>query len=458
MTIQKLFIIIGILSLAIAFFRHHKKNGNGLLLNFCQYFLGILFIFSGFVKAIDPLGTSYKMHEYFESFARDGMAGFWEQMAHFSLPISIGMIVAEIVLGFAIIVGFRTRWAAIGLLAINLFFLFLTGYTYLSGYCLTQQAILIPALLLLFLLLVAFIADHKKRLTGVVFVSLLVLLYFVYCKMSGACATCAFDKTKMKVTDCGCFGDFMKLKPWETFYKDIFLSVLSLFVVVYSHKITGWVAEKWARIITLAVLILSILFCLYNTYMNEPVIDFRHYAVGSDINEKMKEIRPRKADFIFIYKNAATGEQKEFGMNNLPTDTTWTFVDRKETVIDEGEPAPINNLRFEDTEHNDVTFSLLNEETESYWIVCYDVSKTDMKAFDEKMIPFAKKMRANGTNVYCLVGNSTPEFDKKAYEAMDLVRADATPLKTMIRSNPGVLKIKKGVVLDKWHYRQFSEK
>lgn len=456
MTVQKLFIIIGVISIVISFFRHHRKVGNGLFINFCQYFLGILFIFSGFVKAIDPLGTSYKMQEYFESFAKDGMASLWEQMAHYSLPISISMIVAEIVLGFAIIVGFRTRWAAIGLLAINLFFLYLTGYTYLSGFCLTKQAIFVPAVLILFILLSACIKDHNKRLKGVLLSSLLLVLYFIYCKMSGTCSTCEFTKTNMKVTDCGCFGDFMKLKPWETFYKDIFLSIMSLVIVIQSHKITGWISDKFSRMITFAALGLSILFCLYNTYMNEPVIDFRHYAVGSDLNQKMKEIRPRKADFIFIYKNQSTGEQKEFGMNNLPTDTTWSFIDRKETVIDEGEPAPINNLRFEDTEHNDVTLSLLNEETESYWIVCYDVKKMDTKAFDEKMIPFAKKMRAQGTNVYCLVGNSTPEFDKKAYEAMDLVKADATPLKTMIRSNPGVLKIKKGVVLDKWHYRVFS--
>lgn len=453
MTIQKLFIIIAIISIAIAFYRKHINKGDGLLLNFCQYFLGLLFIFSGFVKAIDPLGTSYKMHDYFESFARDGMPALWETMSSFSVPIAIIMIVAEIVLGFAIIIGCRMRWAAIGLLFINLFFLYLTGYSYLSGYCLTKQAILVPAVLLSILFLVAFVKNNKKRWQGLTLITLVVLLYFLYCKMGGACATCAFDKTKMKVTDCGCFGDFMKLKPWETFYKDIFLTFMSLYVVAFSHKLTNWLESKKACLLTYVVLGLSILFCLYSTYWGEPVVDFRHYAVGNDINEKMKEIRPRKADFNFIYKNASTGEQKEFGMNNLPTDTTWTFVDRKETVIDEGEPAPINNLRFEDLEHNDVTYSILNEEAESYWVVCYDVNKTNMKAFDEKIIPFAKEMRKKGVNVYCMVGTSSPEFDKKAGEHMDMVRADGTPLKTMIRSNPGILKVKKGVVLEKKHYR-----
>lgn len=453
MTIQKLFIIIAIISLAISYYRKHKNKSDGLLLNFCQYFLGLLFVFSGFVKAIDPLGTSYKMHEYFESFARDGMPALWEQMAHFSVPISIIMIVAEIVLGFAIIFGCKMRWAAIGLLAINLFFLYLTGYSYLSGYCLTKQAIIVPAVLLAVLFLFSFVQNHKKRWQGLTLLTLAVLLYFLYCNMGGACATCAFDKTKMKVTDCGCFGDFMKLKPWETFYKDIFLTIMSLYVVAFSHKLTHVLDEKKACALTRISLFLATLFCLYSTYWGEPVIDFRHYAVGNDINEKMKEIRPRKADFMFIYKNNASGEQKEFDMNNIPTDTAWTFVDRKENVIDEGEPAPINNLRFEDLEHNDVTYSILNEEAESYWVVCYDVNKTNMKAFDEKIIPFAKEMRKKGINVYCMVGTSTPEFDKKAGEHMDMVRADGTPLKTMIRSNPGIIKVKKGVVLEKKHYR-----
>jgi uncharacterized membrane protein YphA (DoxX/SURF4 family) len=453
MTIQKLFIIIGILSLALSYYRYYMKKGAGFFLNFCQYFLGLLFIFSGFVKAIDPLGTSYKMHEYFESFARDGLAAMWDGLAHFSVSISIAMIVAEIVLGFAIILGYRMRWAAIGLLAINLFFLYLTGYSYLSGYCLTKQAILVPAVLLVILFLAAFVQDYKKRWKGLILISLIVLLYFLYCKMGGGCATCAFDKTKMKVTDCGCFGDFMKLKPWETFYKDIFLTIMSLYVVAFSHKLTNVLAEKRAGLFTWTSWAVATLFCLYSAYWGEPVVDFRHYAVGNDINEKMKEIRPRKADFIFIYKNSTTGEQKEFGMNNLPTDAAWTFVDRKETVIAEGEPAPINNLRFEDLEHNDVSYSILNEDAESYWVVCYDVSKTNMKAFDEKVIPFAKEMRKKGVNIYCMTGISTPEFDKKAGEYMDIVRADGTPLKTMIRSNPGLIKVKKGVVLEKLHYR-----
>jgi hypothetical protein len=113
----------------------------------------------------------------------------------------------------------------------------------------------VPAVLLVILFLAAFVQDYKKRWKGLILISLIVLLYFLYCKMGGGCATCAFDKTKMKVTDCGCFGDFMKLKPWETFYKDIFLTIMSLYVVAFSHKLSGFI---YMDIMGCCYLILSI--------------------------------------------------------------------------------------------------------------------------------------------------------------------------------------------------------
>lgn len=457
MTVQKLFIILGAIALCVAAFRHFRKNGQGILLNTLQYFLGFVFIFSGVVKAIDPLGTSYKMHEYFESFAKDGFPHFWEKISALSLPISIFMIVAEIILGLALVLGWKSRWTTIGLLAINLFFLFLTGYSYLSGFCLTTQVILVSGFLLLLLFMTSFIQNNKKRFQGLLLMTILLLIYFIYCKTTGNCATCLFDKTKMKVTDCGCFGDFMKLHPWETFYKDIFLTFISLFLVKNWHKISSILDAKKSNIIMLIGSVLAIVFALYNTYMNEPMVDFRPYAIGSDIKEKMKEIEPREVINTFVYKDNTTGKNQSFDMNHIPTDTTWSWVETKDSVIKEGIPAPIHNLRFSDMEGNDITPSLLNEEATSYWIVIYNSKITDQAFFDKTVIPFATEMRKQGINVYCLLGNSTKEFEAKAYAAMDVVKADETALKTMIRSNPGVMQIKNGKVINKWHYKQFSK-
>jgi uncharacterized membrane protein YphA (DoxX/SURF4 family) len=457
MTVQKLFIILGILAIAVAAFRHFRKNSEGILLNTLQYFLGFVFIFSGVVKAIDPLGTSYKMHEYFESFAKDGFPALWEKMSALSLPISIIMIVAEIILGLALIQGWKSRWTTIGLLAINLFFLFLTGYSYLSGFCLTTQVVFVSAFLLALLFMSSFISNNKKRFQGLVLMTILVILYFIYCKISGNCATCLFDKTKMKVTDCGCFGDFMKLHPWETFYKDIFLTFISLYLVKNYHKIATILDAKISSIIMLLGSILAIAFALYSSFGNEPIVDFRPYAIGNDIKEKMKEIEPRESISTFVYKNKTTGKDESFGMNNIPTDTIYQWVATNDSVIKEGIPAPIHNLRFSDMEGNDITPSMLNEEATSYWIVIYNSKITNQDFFDKSVIPFATEMRKQGVNVYCLLGNSTKEFDDKAYASMDVVKADETALKTMIRSNPGIMQIKNGKVINKWHYRQFSK-
>jgi len=130
--------------------------------------------------------------------------------------------------------------------------------------------------------------------------------------------------------------------------------------------------------------------------------------------------------------------------------------DRIDSVIKEGIPAPIHNLRFEDVSGNDVTSSLLNEAAASYWVVIYNIDKSNKAMITEKIIPFATEMRKKGVNVYCLIGKTSADFEKQVSPSMDVVHADETALKTMIRSNPGVMKIQNGVVLDKWHYRQFN--
>ncbi len=107
--------------------------------------------------------------------------------------------------------------------------------------------------------------------------------------MSGNGIGCTFTVSKMKVTDCGCFGDFMKLKPWETFYKDIFLTILSIILVRWHHKISPLFDLKRSDLIVGGGTLLAILFSIYNTFWNEPVVDFRPYAIGNNINEKMEE-------------------------------------------------------------------------------------------------------------------------------------------------------------------------
>ncbi len=114
MTVQKLFIILAIIALLISIYRNRElRRGGDIFLNLIQSFVGLLFIFSGFVKAIDPIGTGFKMKDYFESFAQDGFASFWESMSHFNIAFSLGMIIFEIFLGIAMLIGWKSRWTSV---------------------------------------------------------------------------------------------------------------------------------------------------------------------------------------------------------------------------------------------------------------------------------------------------------------------------------------------------------
>jgi hypothetical protein len=456
MTVEKLFIAIAIVSAFIVGFRLFKQKANGIFLTFVQTFLGLLFIFSGIVKAIDPLGTAYKLHDYFGSFAQDGMADFWYKMEEFDVIFSVSMIVFEIALGIAILIGWRAILSTFGMLAINIFFLFLTGYSYLSGHCITKMGILVPLFLFILILISSLLNNDTKRRQALSLSLFLCLGFLGYCKMSGSCLACEFTVTKMKVTDCGCFGDFMKLKPWVTFYKDILLTILSLFLVWYKNDIKPVFNSKIQDSITGAGTGLALIFCLYNFVWTLPIVDFRPYAIGNNIKDKMIDEKPAIIENILIYKNTQTGEKKEFGINELPTDTIWQYADRLDKVIDEGILAPIKNLRLTNDQDADITQDLLNETQVTYWIVCSKLAKTNREALKEKIAPFAKKMKAKGIKTYILLPMQDETLKKEMGSDFIYLSADETALKTMIRSNPGIMKIENGTVINMWHWRQFN--
>jgi hypothetical protein len=282
------------------------------------------------------------------------------------------------------------------------------------------------------------------------------LSYLIFAKVSGNWSACDFDKDKMKVKDCGCFGDFMKLKPWVTFYKDIFLTLISLFLVLIHHRIKP-LMNSFNNLITFGTAtLLAFFFCLYNFVWTLPVVDFRPYAVGKNIKEQMKNIQDPVSEFVFKMKNKSTGEIQEFKMENYPTDTIWEYQDRVEKVIQEGILAPINNLRITDKNNADVTENIVSIAQKNYWIVSWKVEKTEKEAWKTKIIPFIKKMKSEGTTVTVLLPSWNPEIEKMVGNDAQVFIADETALKTMIRSNPGVIELENGVVKKQWHWRIFK--
>ena len=451
MTFYTIFTYIGIAALILTLLRYLFARTESLFICFLQNFVGSLFIFSGFVKAVDPMGTSFKMHEYFE-------AMHIEFMNPLSTIFSVVMIVLEIVLGIAVIIGWRQKLTASLLLLMTLFFTLLTGFTYVSGYS--------PTLFFwgLFILVSAgfsvYAISENSSLKNIGFVigfgGLIILLLGI--KFSGIFFTETFTETKMKVTDCGCFGDFIKLKPWETFWKDVFLDVLILILALQYNKISKLFTELPRGIITYGSLLLSLFFCLYNFLWSEPVVDFRPYKIGNNINELRQVVKPEIKDYVFVYKNKKTHVEQEFKtaeLSNIIED--WEYVSRKDIVIDPGIPAKITNLYVFNENKEEVTDDLLNDPEYSLVVISYKLSKACDCCFKHHLNKLAEQSKAAGVTFYGITSEDASDFKKKHHIPFDFYTADETPLKTMLRSNPGLILLKNGVVVNKWHRKHFPD-
>lgn len=456
MTVYDIFGMVGAIALVLTLLRYFISKPSNILVAYLQYFVGSLFIFSGFVKAVDPLGTSYKMHEYFEAFAGEGLRPFWEYMAGFSTFMAISMIALELFVGFMLLIGWMPRVTVTIIWWLTLFFTILTGYTFLSGYAITKPFMLMAvAVSVMFALIPLMNTSNKRnRITILAFVFLAALLTFFFSHKGSH----PFVETGMKVTDCGCFGDFIKLKPWQTFYKDLVLDAMILVLVLGIKHVRPVFNDTVRTALAGVTAVASLALCLYTVYFNEPVIDFRPYKIGSDIVEARKEKKAPVIEMLFVYKNKKTGELKEYKMTEL-TGLNYDeieFVERKDKVIDPGIPAKIINLRIENDEGAEITDDLLNDDNYSLMVVSYNLHKTNTDAF-KQLNELAKGAEKAGVKFYMVTVNDgkLEEFRHKYQTAYPFYHADETPLKTIIRSNPGLVLFKKGVVVNKWHYKHF---
>ncbi len=370
------------------------------LTHIARILVGCLFIFSGFIKANDPLGFSYKLEEYFEVFKADTGLSMFEWFAHIALPLSIIITVSEMLLGIMLLLGYKrdlTLWLLFAQIA---FFTFLTFYS--------------------------------------------------------ACYN--------KVTHCGCFGDFLKLKPWESFWKDIALMILITLLFAGRDHITDLVFPSLQVSIFIIGAIASIGFPIY-AYRNLPPLDFRAYAIGMNIKDNMKPgagYEPPVYETRFKYQNLKTQEVKEFDLKNYPWEDTltWKWVATDNVLTKEAvNPPKITDFTVNDLNGNPVTDSILNNKDYSFLLVCYDLKKTeDDESLHAKINDFFTLAGKEGKKITALTASSAKEIDdyKHAHQAMyDFASVDAIVLKTMIRSNPGLILIKDGTVIMNWHHNNF---
>ncbi|MDB5235088.1 MAG: DoxX family protein [Hymenobacter sp.] len=343
------------------------------------FLLGALFIFSGLIKLNDPVGTAYKLEEYFEVFAVD-FGSFFLYFKGIARMLSIILSSMEVILGVALLLRWHLRitlWILLGLLV---FFAFLTFYS------------------------------------------------------------AAFNK----VTDCGCFGDFIKLTPWTSFFKDLFL--LLLWFIVFSNQrflrhafvqgTVGLMTMTFASAIAIGIGVRAL--------GHLPYFDFLPYKVGNNIGQLMKARAPLRYKYV-MEKNGKTQEFTTY------PDSTWTYKSMQALNPEDG--PQITDFRVWNDD-GDYTPELLRGN--KLVLIIQDVDKADRDRYDliNKLMDDAKTSRRN--IVPLIITSSSPaEFDvfrHTANFAVPFYYADATVLKSIIRSNPGFLLLKDGVVKGKYHY------
>lgn len=339
--------------------------------------VGIVFIFSGLIKLNDPVGTQIKFEEYFEVFAQDVpfLHDFFMGLVPFTLVMSVLFCAAEVILGVALLASYKPKVTVWLLFFLIIFFTFLTFYS----------------------------------------------AYF------------------NRVTDCGCFGDAIKLKPWTSFGKDVVLTVLILFIMGHRNRLrsrnTGWLVALTV-VFTLGLGMYAVQFL--------PPIDMLPYAVGKSIPDQMKPSEPLRYKYL-MEKN---GEVTEF--EKYPTDPSYKF--KEMVLVNETAKPKITDYRVwnDDSDFTQQTF-----EGEKLFIIIKNT-----KDIDAGSLPAIRALveGLKGTSVAPFILTSTSDDEIKAFrkefqlENVPYYKADATVLKTIMRSNPGTWLLKNGVVRGKWHY------
>jgi uncharacterized membrane protein YphA (DoxX/SURF4 family) len=359
--------------------------------------VGLLFIFSGLIKANDPLGFSYKLEEYFEVFHTTFLNGF-------ALSIAILLCALEMILGFALLIGVRAISVAWGLLLLIIFFAFLTFYS-------------------------------------------------------------AYFKV---VQTCGCFGDAIPLTPWQSFSKDMVLLVLVLVLFFNRKKIQPLFTGKTGDRLLIAAAILSIGFGIY-TYNFLPVIDFLPYKIGANILDEMKTppgAQPDEFELTYHLKNKKTGATKvmtntDYLKSNIWKDNSWEVIGEPESrLVKKGFTPKIRDLAVQDAQGNDYTKELLSNPFYNIIIVAYDLNKTDGEAINRLNALALNLSQGYNTRTVLLTSNSAKDaeaFSKEHHLLSEIFYADEVPLKTMVRANPGILLLKNGMVINKWHYHSIPK-
>ncbi len=484
MTLQTLILYIAIAAVILtAIVGYTRKGHKNWVMTFLQSFTGVLFIVSGLVKAVDPMGTAFKMEQYFTEFqytlvdtSASFIAPLFPFLSSISLVFSVGMIVLEIILGLMLLLGHRSKLTSWAFLLLVVFFTILTGFTFLTGY--------VPG-------------DVN---------------FFQFGQWG------PYTESNMRVTDCGCFGDFIKLVPKTSFFKDIVLLVPALYFVFRHKDMHQLFSAKVRTIAILSTTALLLLFCLRNYHWGLPMVDFRPFSIGTDLYQK-KALEEEAAASVTVVawkiQNRASGEIKEISndefLKNLSSypKTEWEVLEQIKTkpAI---EATKVSEFSIMSPDGFDIVDDMLSDSGDVFLIVAYklkgeaygeeimvadtvwqvdtvdmgtgtlqlvkSIASTDshteliekykwdadyIKWYTERVNPLMDNVIQQGAHVYAAAGGAGEEklasFKEATGSTVDWYEADDILLKTIIRSNPGVVHLKGGKVINKWHIKHLPK-
>ena len=358
--------------------------------NVCRFLVAATFIFSGYVKAIDPLGTQYKIHDYLVALNIDSFIP-----SYLTLGASVILAALEFSLGILLLFAIRRR--------------------------------LVSKIILLFMAIMT--------------------------------ATTVWIALANPVKDCGCFGDALKLTNWQTLGKNIILLAAALAIwkaplamVRFISKANQWIVINYTVIFCIA----TSTYCLYDL----PLFDFRPYHIGADIRKGM-EI-PEGAEqptfeTTFILKK--DGKTKEFTLDNYP-DSTWTFVDSKTVQTSEGYVPPIHDFSMEDTATgDDLTQDILIDKGYTFLLIMPHLENADDSNFGDinQIYDYCQKY---GYRFYALTASNKKAIGRwtdMTGAEYGFLFTDETTLKTIVRSNPGLILIKGGTIIQKWSHNKLPK-
>lgn len=259
-----------------------------------------------------------------------------------------------------------------------------------------------------------------------------------------------------KVTDCGCFGDAIPLTPWQSFIKDVILLCMIMVLFMNVKMIRPLLSRFKASIVTL-ILTLGCFGIAYYVLMHLPILDFRAYKVGTNINEAMQEDPSRPDIYGYDWYYNVDGKEEIVVTEGLPPEGRPDYIKVEARLIEKGYEPPIHDFVIE-SPAGDITQEILAEPKVAV-IVIYNLRNAENHGLS-KVGSFVERARSNGYRVIVL-SSSAPDVIAKAiasYEwQVDFGTTDGTALKTIVRSNPGVMLLENGVITAKSHWNDFED-